>query len=178
MNAGASGSAPRHAASRSESALAKPACSGGAGEGTVLAFDFGAKRIGVAVGETALGLAHPLDTITFEDNRQRFDAITRLVGEWHPTRFIVGCRGSEDTNEHPSNAMMQRFSRRLRARFDLPVDLVEEHLSSWDASRRMSEAGIPARQQKGRLDAWAACVILETWFQGRRRSADACAEGY
>lgn len=132
--------------------------------GTVLAFDFGTRRIGVAMGALELAMAHPLAPIQYEDNQRRFAAIAALVKDWQPVRFIVGCPGVSDDTPHPLAPAIQRFARRLRARFALPVDLVEEALSSWAASRRLSEAGIPAREQKQRIDSMAACVILESWF--------------
>jgi putative holliday junction resolvase len=132
--------------------------------GSVIAFDFGAKRIGVAVGDTRLRIAHPLATIAVEDNRRRFEAIARLVDEWQPVRFVLGCPASSSLEPHPLLPALQRFERRLGARFGVPVERVDETLSSWDASRRLSAAGRPARGQKPHLDAVAACVILESWF--------------
>jgi putative Holliday junction resolvase len=132
---------------------------------TVLAFDFGSKRIGVAVGDSALGIAHPLEVIAAEDNRRRFDRIAALVEEWRPARFVVGFPAAAE--EHALTAPIARFARRLQARFGLPIERVDETLSSWDASRRLSTSGTPALKQKERLDAAAACIILETWFQQR-----------
>lgn len=146
------------------SASAPRGTGGDAHSGTVLAFDFGTRRIGVAMGTLELSMAHPLAAIQYDDNQRRFAAISALVEEWQPVRFIVGCPGVSDATPHPLAPAVQRFARRLRARFALPVDLVEEALSSWAASRRMSEAGIPAREQKQRIDSMAACVILESWF--------------
>ena len=134
---------------------------------TVLAFDFGMRRIGVAVGNSRLRIAHPLTTITAEDNRRRFDAIAALVGEWQPARFVVGRPASRPGESHALVPALERFERRLAARFGIPVELVDESLSSWDASRRLTAGGTPARQQRGRLDAMAACVILESWFEQR-----------
>ncbi|MCC6533962.1 MAG: Holliday junction resolvase RuvX [Burkholderiales bacterium] len=130
--------------------------------GSVLAFDFGARRIGVAIGDTELRIAHPLEVIAYEDNRRRFDAIAALIAEWRPGALLVGRPG--DDPAHPLAAAIARFARRLHASFGLPVHLVDESLSSWVAGRRLSEAGIAARDQGTRLDAMAACVILETWF--------------
>lgn len=133
--------------------------------GAVLAFDFGAKRIGVAVGDTALRIAHPLATIAAEDNRRRLEAIARLVDEWHPVRFVLGCPASRGAAPHALLPALARFERRLAARFGLPVERVDESLSSWHASRRLSAAGRPAHRQKSHLDAMAACVILEDWLE-------------
>ena len=140
-----------------------------ADSGAVLAFDFGAKRIGVAVGELAIGIAHPLERIAFEDNRRRFEVIARLVREWQPVRLVVGTPSA--SADHPVAIQVQRFAQRLRSRFLLPVDLVDEHLSSWETSRELSRAGVRATDQKRDIDRLAACVILESWFETRRASA-------
>jgi len=147
---------------------AAPAARAGEPEETVLAFDFGTRRIGVAVGSSRLRIAHPLTTIEAEDNRSRFQAIAALVAEWQPARFVVGWPASSPAERHPLLPALERFERRLQARFGIPVERVDETLSSWDASRRLSAGGTPARGQKGPLDAMAACVILETWFEQRR----------
>jgi putative Holliday junction resolvase len=136
--------------------------------GTVLAFDFGTKRVGVAVGDLAHGIAHPLSTIAFEDNRRRLDAIATLIAEWQPVRLIVGAPGGTGKGDHPLCAHIGRFVRRLSARFDIKVDVIDETLTSWAASRRLSQVGRRAESQKHVVDAMAACVILETWFEDRR----------
>lgn len=138
---------------------------------TVLAFDFGSKRIGVAVGESTLGIAHPLEVIAVEDNRRRFERIAALIEEWRPARLVVGFPAGAGEGARPLADAIARFERRLRARFGLPVERVDEALSSWDASRRLSASGVSARAQKTRLDAFAACVILQTWFERCRAQA-------
>jgi len=134
--------------------------------GAVLGFDFGAKRIGVAVGDLAIGIAHPLERIAFEDNRRRFEAIARLIREWQPVQLVVGVPSAAPS--HPVAMQVQRFAQRLRSRFLLPVDLVDEHLTSWETSRELSRAGVRASDQKRDIDRLAACVILESWFEARR----------
>ena len=136
--------------------------------GTVVAFDFGAKRIGVAVGDRTRCIAHPLQTIDFEDNARRMDAIAALIAEWQPACLVVGIPTSNGPQPHPLAARIRRFARRLQSPFGLPVDLVDEHLSSWSASRTLSQAGLRADKQKPRIDAMAACVILETWFEDKQ----------
>lgn len=133
--------------------------------GTVLAFDFGLKRIGVAVGELGHGIAHPLDAIAFADNARRLEAIAALVNEWRPVRIVVGLPIGDASPAHPLHAPIQRFVRRLRARFGIEVVTVDETLSSWSASRALSQAGVPARNQKPKIDSMAACAILTTWFE-------------
>lgn len=133
--------------------------------GTVMAFDFGLKRIGVAVGELSHGIAHPLDTIEFADNARRLAAIERLVREWQPVRMIVGMPNRDDTEPHPMKAPIEAFMRLLRKRFGLEVEPVDEAFSSWEASRSMSRAGTRARNQKRIIDTMAAREILQTWFE-------------
>lgn len=136
--------------------------------GTVLALDYGLKRVGVAVGDLARGIAHPLDTIAFEDNRRRVDAIAALVQEWQPVRLIMGMPGGREGPAHPLRATIERFARRVQARCGVPVEMIDEQLTSWAASRTLSRAGVRAKSQKGRIDALAACAILQTWFEDKR----------
>lgn len=129
---------------------------------TVLAFDFGLKRIGVAIGETLLSHARPLATIDAEANAQRFAAIDRLIGEWRPARLVVGRPAHADREgPHEFAARCERFARQLAGRYPLPVELVDERYSSAVAAQRL---GGDPRKNKARLDAEAAAVILQAWF--------------
>lgn len=139
--------------------------------GTVLAFDFGLQRIGVAVGDESLAIPHPLPVIAFADNARRLDAVAALVLEWQPTTFVLGMPHAHDATPHPLAAPIQRFARRLHARFGIAVETVDEGLSSWSASRALSQAGVRAKDQKRMLDSMAACEILATWFEARRSGA-------
>jgi putative Holliday junction resolvase len=133
--------------------------------GTVLAFDFGTKRIGVAVGETQLGQAHPLTVIRSEAKDERFAAIARLIAEWQPAELVVGLPTHVDGSAHEMTARSRRFAESLRRRFDLPVALADERLTSLDAEARLRETGRSARAAKPLLDAVAAQLILQTWFE-------------
>jgi len=141
-----------------------------------MAFDFGLGRIGVAVGDTAVGIAHPLETIAHEDNRRRFERIAALVAEWRPTRLVLGVPHGGRDPAHPLLPALQRFERRLHARFRLPVERVDETLSSWDASRQLSARGVSGRSQKPLLDAEAARVILQDWLDRHARRAGTAPE--
>jgi putative Holliday junction resolvase len=133
--------------------------------GTVLAFDFGEKRIGVAVGEAALSQAHPLTTIRSEANAERFGAIARLIAEWQPTRLIVGLPVALDGTPHAMTARCTRFANQLRGRFGLPVDYAEERYSSIEADARLRASGHNARSAKEHVDAMAAQVILQHYLE-------------
>ncbi|GHT93589.1 putative pre-16S rRNA nuclease [Betaproteobacteria bacterium] len=132
--------------------------------GTVLAFDFGEQRTGVAVGETALGQAHPLTVIKAGGDAERLDAIARLVLEWQPELLLVGHPTHADGTAHAMTARARGFSLALRERFGLPVQEADERLTSLDAENRLRESGRNAKTMKPLLDAVAAQLILQTWF--------------
>ena len=133
--------------------------------GTVLAFDFGEKRIGVAVGERLLAQAHPLTTIRGEANAERFAAIAALINEWQPVCLVVGLPVALDGAAHAMTARCTRFANQLRGRFGLPVDYAEERLSSVEAEERLRESGHDARSAREHVDALAAQLILQGYFE-------------
>jgi len=133
--------------------------------GTVLAFDFGEKRIGVAVGEWALGQAHPLTTIHGEANAERFAAIGALIGEWKPVSLVVGLPLALYGSAHAMSARCTRFANQLRGRFGLPVDYAEERLTSVEAEEKLRENGRHGRAVKEHIDALAAQIILQCYFE-------------
>jgi len=123
---------------------------------TVLAFDFGLKRIGVAVGESELRTAHPLPGIAAPG----FDAIDKLVREWRPAMLVVGLPVAEN-REHPLAKRVQRFARQLEGRFRLPVARVDERYTSVEAENLLR-----GMKQKA-VDSVAAQLILEQYFHGQ-----------
>jgi putative Holliday junction resolvase len=131
--------------------------------GTLLGFDFGEKRIGVAVGETTTGIAHPLMAIEAEANERRFAEVEKIVGDWRPAGFIVGRPKHADGAAHPIARLAEKFARRLAARFNLPVTFVDETLSSAAAESQLREqhARIRVRQD---VDALAAAIILQSYL--------------
>lgn len=134
-------------------------------EGTVLAFDFGEKRIGVATGETLLASAHPLTVIHALSNDDRFAAIGKLIAEWQPVQLVVGLPTHADGTAHEMTRLARKFAERLQRRFNLPVAFADERLTSLDAERRLRETGRNAKAAKPLLDAVAAQLILQTWFE-------------
>ncbi len=139
--------------------------------GTVLAFDFGEKRIGVAVADVKVGIAHPLQTIHAEHNKTRFAAIAAVLAEWKPAQLIVGEPHHADGGAHEIARLARRFAQRLEGRFSLPVTLVDETLSSSAAASRLHEQGVHGGKLKAALDSAAACEILQTWLAQRRKPA-------
>jgi putative holliday junction resolvase len=120
---------------------------------TVLAFDFGLKRIGVAVGEPELGTAHPLPAIAAPG----FETIGKLVAEWRPAQLVVGLPVAEE-REHALAKRVERFARQLEGRFRLPVARVDERFSSVEAESRLR--GVKRKA----IDSVAAQLILEQYF--------------
>jgi putative holliday junction resolvase len=132
--------------------------------GTVLAFDFGEKRIGVAVGETLLKVAHPLLIIDTELNDARFAQIAELIQEWRACLLVVGLPMHMDGEAHLLTNLCKKFAQRLEGRFNLPVVMQDERLSSHEAEQNLTAAGVKARKQKALIDAVAAQTILQSYF--------------
>jgi len=132
--------------------------------GTVLGFDFGEVRIGVATGETMLKVAHPLTTISAESNAIKFAQIAELIQEWRPCLLVVGLPTHMDGEAHLMTQLSKKFAQRLEGRFNLPVMMVDERLSSDEAAQNLTESGVTGRKQKSRLDAVAAQTILQSYF--------------
>ena len=132
--------------------------------GTVLAFDFGEKRIGVAVGETMLKVAHPLLVIDSGVNEARFTQISKLIQEWRPALLLVGLPLHMDGTAHTITSLSKKFAQRLEGRFNLPVVMHDERLSSNEAEQRLTASGVTGLKQKAMLDAVAAQTILQSYF--------------
>lgn len=132
--------------------------------GAVLAFDFGEKRIGVAVGELELAIPHALTVIAAEDNDSRFAAIAALIAEWRPVLLVVGIATHADGAAHETGRLARRFGQRLHGRFDIAVDYVDERLTSHAAETALRDSGMRADKRAALLDAAAAAEILRTWF--------------
>jgi putative holliday junction resolvase len=132
--------------------------------GAVLAFDYGERRVGVAVGEMGLGIAHPLETIDAPGGEARFSRISALIGEWRPVLLVVGLPLASDGTDHRLSELARRFSRRLHGRFGLEVRLVDERLTSVEAQHAAHESGLDGREAKKHLDSLAAKLILESFF--------------
>jgi len=132
--------------------------------GTVLAFDYGERFLGVAVGESGVRVAHPLATIDTRIAAARFHAIATLVDEWRPAQLVVGLPLGLEGDRHDLTRRAERFARQLEARFRLPVTLVDERLSSVEAEDRLRAAGRGGRRGKRLVHPVAAQVILQDFF--------------
>jgi putative holliday junction resolvase len=131
--------------------------------GTILGFDFGEKRVGVAVGETATGIANALRTIEAVASDARFAAIDALVREWQPVLLVVGRPRHEQGGEHAVARLAEKFARRLQSRHGLPVVFVDETLSSAAAESDFREGRTRPRRAAD-IDALAARIILQSYL--------------
>lgn len=136
-------------------------------DGTVLGFDVGARRIGVAVG-SGFGLgARALAVVDVHDDKVDWPAVERLHREWRPTGFVVGDPMTLDGGDQPIRLRARAFAQALRQRFALPVAMIDERNSSQEAAQRFASdraEGKRKRRDADLLDAVAAAVILERWF--------------
>jgi putative Holliday junction resolvase len=136
-------------------------------EGTWLGFDFGMRRIGVAVGQTATRTAGALVTVSHAEQPD-WQAITKLVQEWKPSGLVVGLPLDSDGNETDMSRAARRFASDLGQRFNVPVFFIDERLTSIMAGTQFAEArseGRARRKDARKLDAMAAKIILENWLQ-------------
>ena len=134
------------------------------GEATVLAFDFGTRRIGVAIGNALTRVARPLTTIGGEAKAARFEAIAALINEWQPDMLLVGRPLHTDGSAHEMTARAERFARQLSGRFGLEVSCVDERFTTLAADAELTGAGVRGQRRKALRDAVAAQLILQSWF--------------
>ncbi|CAB3776275.1 Putative pre-16S rRNA nuclease [Paraburkholderia caffeinitolerans] len=132
----------------------------GAAEATLLAFDYGEKRIGVALGNALTRSARALTVIQNRSIDYRFETIGALLREWQPDLLVVGLPCHPDGTPHVMTKLAKRFGNQLNGRFNLPVVWVDERYSSVDAEARLRERGERAEH----VDAEAACVILQQYL--------------
>ncbi len=132
--------------------------------GTVIAFDFGEQRIGAAVGDMSVGIAHPLTTIPAADKKTRYAAIAGLIREWRPALLVVGLPLHMDGTEHEVSRLARKFARELGGRFELPVELIDERLSSDAADMSLADAGVASHKRKPVIDQVAALHILQAYL--------------
>ena len=131
-------------------------------EVTLLAFDYGEKRIGVAVANSLTKSARPLVVLQNRSREYRFEAVGKLIGEWKPAVLVVGLPMHPDGAPHEMTQLAKRFGNQLNGRFNLPVTWVDERYSSVEA-----KAGIRAGHGRAdMLDAEAASIILQQYLDG------------
>lgn len=130
----------------------------------MMAFDFGMKRMGVAIGQTVTQTARPLDTIYAKDGIPNWDALTKLVKKWSPDAMVVGIPLNMDGTDQKISAHARAFAESLREKFSIVVYEADERLTTKDARERLYAQGGYKALQDGQVDRVAAQLILQNWF--------------
>jgi putative Holliday junction resolvase len=134
--------------------------------GKLLGFDYGARKIGVAVGQTLTGTATPIVTLHSVKRQPDWEGITKLLSSWRPEALVVGIPYNMDDSANEMTAAALRFGRQLAGRYHLPVHLIDERLTTIEARRIIDQAistGSHARRLE-KIDQLAAQLILESWL--------------
>jgi putative Holliday junction resolvase len=135
---------------------------------TVIGFDFGTVWTGIAIGLTLTAQARPLNAIKSISLKPNWLAIETVLKEWRPQKLIVGLPSSMIDDRHPMTAKVLKFSRQLEGRFKVPVELIDERLTT----REAYQIAIESKQQKTKqeIDSIAAVLITESWLRGNNPS--------
>jgi len=134
---------------------------------TALAFDFGTRSIGVAYGQSLTGTARELAPLPAKDGQPDWNQLQKLLGEWQPHQLLVGLPLNMDGSESEFGARARKFGQRLHGRTGLPVELVDERLSTRAAKEEAFERGHKGNYAQDPVDSIAARIILEDWLRAR-----------
>lgn len=132
---------------------------------TVLAFDFGTNSIGCAVGQSITGTAQGLSAFKAQDGIPNWEQIGKVIAQWQPDLLVVGLPLNMDGTEQPLTQRAKKFANCLNGRFNLPVELQDERLTTVEAKSEIFARGGFKALKKGKVDAISACLILESWFE-------------
>ena len=133
-----------------------------------MAFDYGIRRVGVAVGDCSLKMAYPIDTIDYSDSKDLYVKLGRRYTEWLPVGFVVGMPSSEGKGKRKLQERIRHFASDLEKKFSLPVYFIEEDYSSTYAEQVLSEVVFDWKKRKSLLDGFSAKIILDAFFNSMR----------
>jgi putative Holliday junction resolvase len=133
---------------------------------TILGFDYGTRRIGIAVGQELTATARGLITLQNNQGKPDWPRITQLIKEWQPELLVVGMPTTMDNQPHLLEESVKDFGNQLKQRYNLPVEWIDEKLSSVEAEELLAESDIARqrRQDKAEIDRLAAQIILQSWL--------------
>lgn len=135
-----------------------------AGQRTVLAFDFGSKSIGVAVGQEITGTASPLPALKARDGIPDWNKLQQLFEQWQPQLAVVGLPLNMDGSYQPVTYAAKKFANRLNAKYRVPVETCDERLTTADAKAELFDMGGYRKLDKQSIDSASACLIFESWI--------------
>ena len=131
---------------------------------TIIAFDFGTKSIGAAIGQEITGTARPLTSFKAQEGSPDWQKVEKILKEWQPDLVVVGLPLNMDGTEQPVTAQARKFANRLHGRFGIQIALHDERLSTVEARAHLFDRGGFKALDKGSVDAASAVIILESWF--------------
>jgi putative holliday junction resolvase len=131
---------------------------------TVLAFDFGSKSIGVAVGQEITGTASPLNALKAVDGVPNWDILAKVFEEWQPQLAVVGLPLNMDGTEQSVTLAAKKFANKLHGRFGIAVETCDERLTTVDAKAMLFELGGYKKLDKQKVDSVSACLIFSSWI--------------
>jgi len=134
-------------------------------KGNILSFDFGEKRIGVAVGNDITKNSHPLETIDTPKNIERYKIIESLLKTWEPTKLVIGYPLNEDGTLSKMSLLAKKFSMKLKNKYNIPIVMVDERFSSSEADLELKKLEKNFKKRKIVIDQVAAMIILNSFFQ-------------
>ncbi|OTA21019.1 crossover junction endodeoxyribonuclease RuvA [Xenorhabdus beddingii] len=132
---------------------------------TIIAFDFGTRSIGAAIGQEVTGTARALSAFKANEGSPNWELIGKLLKEWQPDLVIVGLPLNMDGTEQPVTAQARKFANRIHGRFGVQVALHDERLTTVEARSHLFDHGGYKALNKGKVDAASAVIILESWFE-------------
>lgn len=133
---------------------------------TAIAFDFGTRSIGCAIGQSITGTAQALPAFKAQDGIPNWESIGKCLQEWQPDIAIVGLPLNMDGSEQELTHRARKFANRLQGRFWIKVELQDERLTTTEAKAEIFQRGGYKALNKGKIDGISACLILESWFEG------------
>lgn len=141
---------------------------------TIIAFDFGLKNIGIAVGQRLIGSASELPPLPAKEGQPQWEKVQVLLQEWQPSRLVVGLPLNMDGTPTSITPRVKKFSQRLHGRFGLPVELMDERLTTCEAKSEAHERGHHGHYASQPVDSIAARLILESWFRENKSAQSLC----
>ena len=133
-------------------------------EGNIIGFDFGQRRIGVAIGNNISKTAQALITIESSTNNQTFEAIEKIMDEWRPISIVVGVPFNVDGSEHKVTNLSKKFAKQLEQKYLLPTHLIDERYTSIEANHELKDKKIDLKKKKLLIDQIAAKIILQSYL--------------
>ena len=134
-------------------------------EGNILSFDFGEKRIGIAIGNSITKISHPLETINTSKNTERYKLIELLLKTWKPVKLVIGYPLNDDGSLSKMSLLAKKFGMKLSNKYNIPITMIDERFTSSEADLELKKFEKNFKQRKIVIDQVAAMIILDSFFE-------------